>query len=37
MPKMRTGVCEIRDVWWAGRAQDYTGKGFYEGNEQAVG
>ena len=30
MPKMQTGVCEVQDVWRAGRAQNYTGKGFYE-------
>lgn len=36
MPKMRAGVCEVQDVWRAGRAQNYTGKGFYEGNGEAV-
>ena len=36
MPKMQTGVCEVQDVWRAGRAQNYTGEGFYEGYGEAV-
>ena len=35
-PKCGQVFARFQDVWRAGRAQDYTGKGFYEGYGEAV-